>query len=114
MLVVLSLVPYLALTAAVLPLSSTVAKGVGLSPAALDLTVALSTGAYALGTVLAVQFAVHLRARRMLILYELALVAASVLAAWAPTGSVFAAAFVTQGLCTSLLLIAAVPPLVTR
>ncbi|HEX3796002.1 MAG TPA: MFS transporter [Acidimicrobiales bacterium] len=113
-LVIFSLVPYLALTASVLPLSSILAKGVGLSDSSLSLTIALSTGAYALGTVLAVQFAVHLPARRMLILYEILFVIASVLAAWAPTGLVFATGFVAQGLCTSLMLIAAVPPLVTR
>ena len=38
---------------------------------------------------------------------------AAALAAWAPSGPVFAAAFVAEGLCTSLMLIAAVPPLVT-
>lgn len=113
-LVVLSLVPFLALTTAVLPLSSAVAKGVGLSEASFNLTVALSTGAYALGTVLAVQLAVHLPARRMLVVYEILFVAASALAAWAPTGTAFALGFVMQGLCTSLMLIAAVPPLVTR
>lgn len=113
-LVVLSLVPYLALSAAVLPLATAIAKGVGLSTASLDLTIALSTGAYALGTVLAVQFAVHLRARRMLVLYEFLFVVSSSLAAWAPTGYIFAVGFIMQGLCTSLMLIAAVPPLVTR
>ncbi len=113
-LVVFSLIPYLALTAAVLPLLPDIAKGTGLSEHALVVTIACSTGAYAAGTVLAVQFAVHLRPRRMLVGYEVAFVAASVLAAWAPTPSVFVAAFITQGLCTSLMLIGAVPPLVTR
>lgn len=113
-LVVLSLIPYLALTAAVFPLAQQVAVGVGLSQQAFDITIALSTGAYALGTVLAVQVAVHLPARRALVVYEITFVAASILSAWAPTGIVFAIGFVTQGLCTSLMLIAAVPPLVTR
>ncbi len=113
-LVVFSLIPYLALTAAVFPLAQLIAKSVGLSPQAFDITIALSTGAYALGTVLAVQVTVHLPARRALVIYEVVFVAASVLSAWAPTGIVFAIGFVTQGLCTSLMLIAAVPPLVTR
>ena len=113
-LVVFSLIPYLALTGAVLPLAPDIAKGVGLTPHALDVALALSTGAYAAGTVLAVQFAVHLPARRMLVIYEVLFVAASAISAWAPTGLVFAVALVVQGLCTSLMLIAAVPPLVTK
>lgn len=113
-LVVCSLIPYLALTAGVFPLIEGIAKSTGLSRSTLEIVIACSAGAYAAGTVLAVQFAVHLRGRRMLVLYEAALVVASALAAWAPSGAVFAAAFIVQGLCTSLMLIAAVPPLVTR
>jgi MFS family permease len=63
--------------------------------------------------VLAVQFAVHLPARRMLLAYVSTFLVAAVLAAWAPTGLVFFAAFIVEGLCTSLVLIAAAPPLVT-
>lgn len=112
-LVVLTLVPFLLLTAAVLPVGATIAKQVGLSTDAFDLTVALSDGAYALGTVLAVQFAVHLPTRRMLLVYVSSFTLAAVLAAWAPAPGVFVAAIIVEGLCTSLMLIAAVPPLVT-
>lgn len=59
-LVVLSLVPYLALSVAVLPLRHIVIRGVGLTPTSFDLAFALSTGAYAAGTVLALQLAVTL------------------------------------------------------
>lgn len=62
---------------------------------------------------LAVQFAVHLPRRRMLLGYVTTFVVAAVLAAWAPSSAMFAVAFVVEGLCTSLMLIAAVPPLVT-
>jgi len=113
-LVICSLVPYLVLTAAVLPLSQIIARSVGLSTTALDVTISVSTAGYAVGTVLAVQFAVRLPARRMLVLYEVMLTVSAVLAAWAPTGGVFIGAFIAEGLATSLLLIAAVPPLVTR
>lgn len=112
-LVVFSLVPYLALSAAVLPLSKTIAKSLGMTTSSMDLTVAMSTAAYSAGTVLAVQFAMHLPARRMLVIYEAAFVGASVVAATAPNGDTFMGAFIAQGLCTSLMLIAAVPPLVT-
>ncbi|MHB1569295.1 MAG: MFS transporter [Solirubrobacteraceae bacterium] len=113
-LVVCSLIPYLALTAAVFPLLHLISHSTGLSMQTLDITVAVSTGAYTMGTVLAAQFAVHLPVRRLLIVYEAMLLVSSVLAAWAPTGPAFMAGFIVQGLSTSLLLIAAVPPLVTQ
>lgn len=113
-LVVFSLVPYLALTAGIFPLLPLIEKSTGLSTGTLDVTIAASTGAYAVGTVLAVQFAVHRRARRMLVLYEAGFVIASILAALSPTGDVFIGAFIAQGLFTSLMLIAAVPPLVVQ
>lgn len=112
-LVVCSLIPFLALTAAALPVLPEVGKALHLSSATLDVAVAMSTAAYAVGTVFAVQFAVRLPARRMLIVYELLFVASSLLAATTSNGGVFVGAFIVQGLCTSLLLIAAVPPLVT-
>jgi len=68
--------------------------------------------AYAFGTVLAVQAAVHLRGRRMLLLYASLSVIGSVLAALAVTPGLFIAGHILQGLTTSLMLIAAVPPLV--
>lgn len=111
--VVLCLVPYLSLTAAVLPLSSTLGKSLHLSSGSLDIAIGMSTAAYAVGTVLAVQFATHLPARRMLLLYVTLFAAAAVVTAGAPNGAVFIGGFVAQGLCTSLMLIAAVPPLVT-
>jgi MFS family permease len=112
-LVICALVPFLTLTAAVLPLLPVLSKSLGLSKSAFDVTVGLSDAGYAFGTVLAVQLAVHLPRRRMLLGYVSAFVVAAVLAAWAPSGAVFAGAFIVEGLCTSLMLIAAVPPLVT-
>ncbi len=112
-LVVFALVPFLMLTAAVFPLFPLLSKSLGLSTGALDITLGMSDAAYAFGTVMAVQLAVHVPGRRMLLGYITAFVLASILAAWAPVGAVFIGAFITQGLCTSLMLIAAVPPLVT-
>jgi MFS family permease len=111
-LVICALVPYLALTSAVTPLSSIIGAQVGLSPQALQLTNGMANAGYAFGTVMAVQFAVHLRGRRMLILYATVFVIGSVLAVLAPTPGLFIAGRVAQGTCTSLMLIAAVPPLV--
>jgi MFS family permease len=111
-LVVCALVPYLALTAAIVPLTPLLVKSLGLSDQALELTSGMANAAYAFGTVLAVQFAQHLRGRRMLLLYVALFVVGSVLAASAPTPGLFIAGHILQGLCTSLMLIAAVPPLV--
>ncbi|HET8978379.1 MAG TPA: MFS transporter [Solirubrobacteraceae bacterium] len=112
-LVVFALIPYLALTSALTPLQQVLGTGVGLSPQALQLTTGMANAGYAFGTVVAVQFAVHLRGRRMLILYATLFVIGSVLAAWAPLPGLFIAGHVLQGMTTSLMLIAAVPPLVT-
>ncbi|HET9718623.1 MAG TPA: MFS transporter [Solirubrobacteraceae bacterium] len=111
--VVFALVPYLALTAALTPLVPVLSRSLHLSPQSLELTDGMANAAYAVGTVLAVQFAQHLRQRRMLLLYVTMFVIGSVLAAWAPVPGLFIAGHIVQGLCTSLMLIAAVPPLVT-
>lgn len=113
-LVVFALTPYLVLSTALTPISPLLAKSVGLSKQGLALTNGMANAGYAFGTVAAVQFAVHLRGRRMLILYASLFVLGSVLAATARTPGLFVAGRVLQGLCTSLMLIAAVPPLVTR
>jgi MFS family permease len=111
-LVVFALIPYLALTSAMTPLTPVLSHSLGLSAQALGLASGMANAAYAFGTVLAVQFAVHLRGRRMLALYATVFVAASILTALAPSPGLFIAGHVLQGLTTSLMLIAAVPPLV--
>ncbi len=113
LLVIFALIPYLALTSALTPLTQILGRQVGLSPQALQTTDGMANAAYAFGTVMAVQLAVHLRGRRMLVLYATLFVIGSVLAASALTPGLFIAGHVLQGLCTSLMLIAAVPPLVT-
>lgn len=111
-LVVCALVPFLALAGALAPLTKLIGSDLHLSERALELTTAMSYAGYAVGTVIAVQLAQHLRQRRMLLLYVSVFVVAAVVAAAAPTGWLWIAAFVLAGLCTSLMLIAAVPPLV--
>jgi MFS family permease len=111
-LVVFALIPYLALSTALTPLTPILGKSIGLSEQSLQLTTGMANAAYAFGTVAAVQLAVHLRGRRLLILYASLFVIASVLAAAAWTPGLFIAGRIMQGLCTSLMLIAAVPPLV--
>jgi hypothetical protein len=109
--VMFALIPYLALSAALEPLTPIIAKQLHMSLQTMSLSSGLANAAYAAGTVLAVQFAQHLPQRRMLIVYATVLVIASVLAAAAQDPAMYIAGHVLQGLCTSLLLISAVPPL---
>ena len=110
--VIFALVPYLALSAALQPITPIIARDLHMSLQAMSLASGMANAGYAVGTVLAVLLAQHLPQRRMLVLYAALLVLGSVLAAAAPDAGFFIAGHVLQGLCTSLLLIAAVPPLV--
>ena len=110
--VVFALVPYLGLSAALQPLSPIIAGELHMSMQAMSLALGMANAAYAIGTVFAVQFALRLPQRRMLLAYGVLLVLGSVMAASATAPGVFIAGHVLQGLCTSLLLIAALPPLI--
>lgn len=109
--VTLALIPYLALSAALDPLVPIISEQLHMTTQTLALSSGLGNAAYAVGTVLAVQFAQHLPQRRMLLVYAVVLVVGSVIAAAAPNATVFIAGHVLQGLATSMLLIAAAPPL---
>ncbi|HEV7942647.1 MAG TPA: MFS transporter [Solirubrobacteraceae bacterium] len=109
--VMCALIPYLALSAALEPLTPIIAKQLHMSPQTMSLSSGLANAAYAAGTVLAVQLAQHLPQRRMLIVYATVLLIGSVLAAAARDPGMYITGHVLQGLCTSLLLISAVPPL---
>jgi MFS family permease len=109
--VMFALIPYLALSAALEPLTPIIAKELHMSLQTMSLSSGMANAAYAAGTVLAVQFAQHLPQRRMMVLYATLLVIGSVLAASAQDPAMYITGHVLQGLCTSLLLISAVPPL---
>jgi MFS family permease len=109
--VMCALIPYLALSAALQPLTPIIAKQLHTSLQTMSLGSGLANAAYAAGTVLAVALAQHLPQRRMLVVYASLLVIGSVLAASAQGPAMYIAGHVLQGLCTSLLLISAVPPL---
>ncbi len=112
LLVICALVPFLALSSASGPLLGIIGHDVHLSKQALSLTVGLSNAAYALGTVLSVQLAVHYPQRRLLVVYAAIFTLGSVMSATAFTPGLFIAGHVIQGLFTSMMLIAAAPPLV--
>ncbi len=109
--VTLALIPYLALSAAIDPLVPIISADLHMSTQAMTLGSGLGNAAYAVGTVLAVQFAQHLPQRRMLVAYAVLLVVGSVLAAAAQNAGMYIGGHVLQGLSTSMLLIAAAPPL---
>jgi MFS family permease len=109
--VIFALVPYLGLSAALQPLTPIIGSQLHMSTQTMSLGLGMANAGYAVGTVLAVQFAQLLPQRRMMVLYAALLVIGSVLAAAAQNPGMFIAGHVIQGLCTSLLLIAAVPPL---
>jgi MFS family permease len=109
--VMFALIPYLALSAALGPLTPIISRQLHMSAQTMSLGSGLANAAYALGTVLSVQFAQHLPQRRMLLGYAVLLVIGSALTASATDAGMFIVGHVIQGLCTSLLLIAAVPPL---
>jgi nucleotide-binding universal stress UspA family protein/MFS family permease len=109
--VILFLVPYLGLSAALLPLTPIIAAQLHTSVQTVALAAGFANAGYAVGTVLAVQFAQLLPQRRLLIVYASGLVLGSILAAAANGPGMFIAGHILQGLCTSMLLIAAAPPL---
>jgi MFS family permease len=109
--VMCALIPYLVLSAALQPLTPVIAGQLHMSTQTMSLSSGLGNAAYAVGTVLSVQFAQHLPQRRMMFVYAVLLVIGSVLGAAAQGPGMYITGHVLQGLCTSLLLIAAVPPL---
>jgi MFS family permease len=108
---ILALVPYLALSSALTPLAPFIERDLHMSAQTFSLGLGLGNAGYAVGTVLAVLFAQHLPQRLMLVIYCVVALIGAVLFAAAQNPAMFIAGHVLQGLCTSLLLIAAVPPL---
>jgi MFS family permease len=109
--VMFALIPYLALSAAIGPVTPIIGRDLHMTAQTMSLGAGMANAAYAVGTVIAVQFAQLLRQRRIMLVYVTLLVVGSVLAAAAQDPAMFIAGHILQGLCTSLLLIAAVPPL---
>jgi MFS family permease len=110
-LAILALVPYLALSSALTPLAPFIEQDLHMSAQTFSLGLGLGNAGYAVGTILAVLFAQHLPQRLMLVIYCVVALIGAVLFAAAQNPAMFIAGHVLQGLCTSLVLIAAVPPL---
>ncbi|HVV90219.1 MAG TPA: MFS transporter, partial [Solirubrobacterales bacterium] len=111
-LVIFALTPFLVLTSAVGSLNESIGRSLHLGEAELEMTTGMANAAYCFGTVLSIQLLTRLRPRRLLVALVALFVVASAITAWAPSAGLFVAGRVTQGLVTSMMLIAAVPPLV--
>jgi len=111
LMVILLLLPYLGLSGALQPIMPFLSAQLHMTPQTASIADGLANAAYALGTVLALQLAQMLPQRRLLVGYASVLVIGSVLAASATNAGMYIAGHVLQGLCTSMLLIAAAPPL---
>jgi MFS family permease len=108
---ILALVPYLTLSSALSPLIPFIQTDLHMSSQTVSLGLGLGNAGYAVGTVLAVLFAQHLPQRVMLVIYATVALIGTLLFATAQDPAMFIVGHILQGLCTSLLLIAAVPPL---
>ena len=80
----------------------------------IELTNALANAGYAFGAVLAADLIQRLPARRLYLSCETAFVAGALLSAFAPGIVTFLIGRSVQGVATGMLLVAALPPLVTR
>ncbi|MGZ4551864.1 MAG: MFS transporter, partial [Blastococcus sp.] len=110
----LGLVPDIVLTTAFSPLQQVLVKDLHATQLGITLAEGMSNAGYAVGAVVAAYLAQRLVQQRLFLGYEAAFVVGSVLAALAPGLGLFFAGRVVQGTATGLMLVAALPPLVTR
>lgn len=111
--VILALCPYIVVTTASTLMDQPVMRDLHTSKTALEMAGGLANAGYAFGAVLAALMAKRFSARPLLLVYEAAFVAGSVLVATAPDLACFTAGRVAEGVATGLMLVAALPPLVT-
>jgi MFS family permease len=112
--VLLGLCPDLVLSTGSVPLNQVLAPALGASTTQLQVIGGFSSAAFATGVVLAALLAQRCRQRPLFLVYAATFVVGSVLAATASTLPSFLIGRVLQGGSTGLMLIAALPPLMTR
>lgn len=112
--VLLSLCPYIVVTTAATLMQKSVMRDLHTSKTALEMASGLANAGYAFGAVLAALLIKKFSIRPLLIGFEAVFVAGSVLAASAPDMTCFTSGRVLQGFATGLMLVAALPPLVTK
>jgi MFS family permease len=113
-LTLLALCPDLVLSTGFLPLSTPLTQDLGTSLTWLQVTNGLSNAAFAAGVVVAAQLAQRFVQRRLFLGYAATFVVASALTAVAQSMPVFLAGRVLQGGTVGLMMISALPPLITR
>ncbi|GLZ02811.1 hypothetical protein Acsp03_02780 [Actinomadura sp. NBRC 104412] len=112
-LVLLALCPFLILSGASQLFGEQLQRELGGGALGMQLAAGMSDAAYALGAVIAADLIQRVPARQVYLACEVAFVVGSLLAALAPGIVPFAVGHVLQGLATGMLLVAALPPLVT-
>ncbi|MFR0358003.1 MFS transporter [Streptomyces sediminimaris] len=113
-LALLALCPFLVLTTASTLLRPQLMHDLGAGAFAVQLTSALANAGYAFGAVMAADIFQRVSRRSLYIACEAGFVLGSVLAFTAPGVVVFAVGMILQGVATGMLLVASLPPLVTR
>jgi MFS family permease len=113
-LALLGLCPDLVLSTGFLPLSTPMGEDLGTSLTWLQVTNGLSNAAFAVGAVVAAQLAPRRVLRPLFLGYAAAFVVGSALTALAPSLPLFLIGRVLQGGSTGLMMISALPPLITR
>ncbi|HET6965846.1 MAG TPA: MFS transporter, partial [Acidimicrobiales bacterium] len=111
--VLLSLCPYIVVTTAATLMQKPLIKDLHTSKTALEMAGGLANAGYAFGAVLAALLIKKMSMRPLLISFEVLFVAGSVLAAVAPDTACFTSGRVLQGFATGMMLVVALPPLVT-
>ncbi|MFE3601192.1 MFS transporter [Streptomyces sp. NPDC059142] len=109
----LALSPYLILTTATALMEPRIMGDIGATAFQLQLAGGMSNAAYAFGAVAAADLVQRVARRRVYLVCEAGFVLSSVLVLAAPGAGPFTAGVVLQGLFTGMLLVAALPPLVT-
>lgn len=110
----LALSPFIVLSSATSLLQQDLMSDLGTDRFGLQLSSGLSNAAYAFGAVAAADLIRRLPAWRVFLACEALFVLGSVLGATAPGVTLFATGRIVQGLATGMLLVAALPPLITR
>ena len=110
----LGLCPDLVLSTGFMPLSRVITQDLGTSSTWLQVSTGLSNAAFAAGVVLAAQLAQRFVQRPLFLGYAASFVVGSVLVALASSIPLFVVGRVLQGGTTGLMMISALPPLITR
>ncbi|HEX3930759.1 MAG TPA: MFS transporter [Nocardioides sp.] len=114
LIVLLGLCPDLVLSTSFLPLSTVLSGALGASLAWLQVANGLSNAAFAVGVVVAAQLAQRHRQRPLFLGYAATFMGGSVLAAAAWSTAPFLVGRVLQGGATGMMMISALPPLITQ